>query len=71
MIRFLQPDDRDIAVVDTHDFMNVLAMELSADELRRSVTQTYGCLAKPSFCCRADIVKRLNDAVERWLDEAD
>lgn len=70
MIRFLQPYGRDIAVVDIHDFVNVFAMELSADELRRAVTQTYSYLTTPSLCGRADIVERFNNAVEGWLDEA-
>lgn len=69
MIRFLQPYGRDIAVVDIHDFVNVFAMELSADELRRAVTQTYSYLTTPSLCGRADIVERFNTAVEGWLDE--
>lgn len=70
MIRFLQPYGRDIAVVDIHDFVNVFAMELSADELRRAMTQTYSYLTTPSLCGRADIVERFNNAVEGWLDEA-
>lgn len=70
MIRFLQPYGRDIAVVDIRDFANVFAMELSADELRRTVTQTYSYLTTPSLCGRADIVDRFNKAVAGWLDEA-
>jgi hypothetical protein len=70
MIRFLTPYGRDIAVVDIHDFVNVFAMELTADELRRAVTQTYSYLTTPSLCGRADIVDRFNAAVEGWLDEA-
>lgn len=70
MIRFLQPYGRDLAVVDIRDFVNVFAMELSADELRRAVTQTYSYLTTPSLCGRADIVERFNNAVEGWLDEA-
>ncbi len=69
MIRFLQPYGRDIAVVDIRDFVNVFAMELSADELRRAVTQTYSYLTTPSLCGRSDIVERFNNAVEGWLDE--
>ncbi|WP_162627622.1 hypothetical protein [Erythrobacter sp. KY5] len=70
LIRFLKPYGRDIAVVDIHDFVNVFAMELSADELRRAVTQTYSYLTTPSLCGRDDIVERFNGAVEGWLDEA-
>lgn len=70
MIRFLAPYGRDIAVVDIHDFANVFAMELTADELRRAVTQTYSYLTTPSLCGRADIVDKFNEAVEGWLDEA-
>ncbi len=69
MIRFLTPFGRDIAVVDIHDFVNVFAMELTADELRRSITQTYSYLTTPSLCGRADIVQRFSTAVEGWLDE--
>ena len=69
MIRFLKPYGRDIAVVDIHDFVDVFAMELSADELRRAVTQTYSYLTTPSLCGRADIIERFNGAVEGWLDQ--
>ena len=69
MIRFLAPYGRDIAVVDIHDFANVFAMELTADELRQAVTQTYSYLTTPSLCGRADIVDKFNEAVEGWLDE--
>lgn len=40
MIRFLAPYGRDMAVVDIFDFVNVFAMKLNSDELRRAVTQT-------------------------------
>jgi len=70
MIRFLTPYGRDIAVVDIHDFVNVFAMELNADELRHAITQTYSYLTTPSLCGRADIVDRFNGVVEGWLDEA-
>jgi len=69
MIRFLSPYGRDIAVVDINDFVNVFTMELSADELRRAVTQTYSYLTTPSLCGRTDIVERFNEAVGGWLNE--
>ena len=69
LIRFLSPYGRDIAVVDIHDFINVFAMELSADELRRAVTQTYGYLTTPTLCGRADIIEKFSNAVEGWLDQ--
>lgn len=69
MIRFLAPYERDIAVVDINDFVNVFAMELSADELRRAVTQMYSYLTTPSLCGRADIIERFCGAVAGWLDE--
>lgn len=69
MIRFLAPYGRDIAVVDLNDFLNVFAMELSADELRRAVTQLYSYLTTPSLCGRADIIERFSAAVAGWLDE--
>lgn len=70
MIRFLEPFGRDIAVVDIHDFVDVFAMELTADELRRSVNQTYSYLTTPSLCGRADIIGRFSAAVAGWLDQA-
>lgn len=71
MIRFLQPYGRDIAVVDIHDFIDVFAMELSADELRRAVTQTFSYLTAPRLCGRADIIGRFSAAVAGWLDHID
>lgn len=68
MIRFLSPFGRDIAVVGIHDFVNVFAMELTADELRRSITQVYSYLTTPTLCGRADIIDRFSRAVEGWLD---
>ena len=70
MIRFLQPYGRDIAVVDIHDFIEVFAMELTADELRRAVNQAYSYLAAPTLCGRADIIGRYSDCVSSWLDKA-
>lgn len=70
MIRFLEPFGRDIAVVDIHDFVDVFAMELSADELRRSVNQAYSYLTTPSLCGRADIIGRFSNGVAGWLDQA-
>lgn len=69
MIRFLEPYGRDIAVVDIHDFVDVFAMELAADELRRSVNQAYSYLTTPSLCGRADIIGRFSEAVAGWLDQ--
>lgn len=69
MIRFLQPYGRDIAVVDIYDFVDVFAMELTADELRRSVNQTYSYLTTPSLCGRADVISRFSTAVTGWLDQ--
>ena len=68
MIRFLEPYGRDIAVVDIHDFVNVFAMELTAEELRRAVNQTYSYLTTPSLCGRSDIITRFSAAVSKWLD---
>ena len=70
MIRFLQPYGRDIAVVDIRDFVNVFAMELSADELRHAVNQAHNYLTAPNLCGRADIVERFSNCVAKWLDEA-
>lgn len=71
MIRFLRPYGRDISVVDIHEFVNVFAMELTADELRRAVTQVYSYLTTPSLCGRFDITGLFNEAVAGWLDETD
>jgi hypothetical protein len=70
MMRFLEPYGRDIAVVDIHDFIDVFAMELSADELRRSVNQAYSYLINPKLCGRADIISRFTSCVAGWLDQA-
>ncbi|RYF30538.1 MAG: hypothetical protein EOO23_04915 [Comamonadaceae bacterium] len=68
MIRFLEPYGRDIAVVDLHEFLDVFAMELTADELQRSVNQTYEYLTAPKLCGRADIIGRFSAAVAGWLN---
>jgi hypothetical protein len=68
MIRFLEPYGRDIAVVDIHDFVDVFAMELSADELRRSVNHAYSLLTAPKLCGRADIIEKFSVCVANWLD---
>ena len=70
MIRFLEPFGRDIALVDIHDFLNVFAMELTSDELRRAINQTYAYLVAPKLCGRADIISRFSAAVSTWLDLA-
>ena len=69
MIRFLHPYGRDIAVVDIHDFVDVFAMELTANELRCSVNQTYNYLTAPKLCGRADVIARFSGAVAGWLDQ--
>ncbi|WP_316214611.1 hypothetical protein [Bradyrhizobium sp. SZCCHNR2035] len=69
MLRFLQPYGRDIAVVDIREFVDVFAMELTADELRRAVNQTYSFLTSPSLCGRADIIARFSSVVAAWLDQ--
>jgi len=70
MVKFLEPYGRDIAVVDIHDFLNVFAMELSADELREAVRQAHSYLTMPSLYGRADIIGRFSDCVVAWLDES-
>lgn len=68
MIRFLEPYGRDFAVVDIRDFIDVFAMELTADELRRSVNQAYIFLTAPKLCGRADIIEKFSVCVAKWLD---
>ncbi|MFN3523137.1 MAG: hypothetical protein ACK4YQ_12890 [Phenylobacterium sp.] len=69
MIKFLLPYERDIAVVDIHEFLDVFAMELTASELRQAVNQTYSYLTTPSLCGRADIIERFSSSVSGWLDD--
>ncbi len=54
MVRFLRAYGRDIAVVDIQEFVDVFAMELTADELRRAVKQAFSFLATRSLCGRAE-----------------
>ncbi|MGR3542375.1 MAG: hypothetical protein ACU0BS_13255 [Hasllibacter sp.] len=68
MLRFLEPYERDIAVVDILDAVHVFAAELSADELRKAVNQTHDYLISPRLCGRADIVDRFSERVSVWLD---
>ncbi|CAN7557530.1 hypothetical protein [Mesorhizobium sp. LjRoot246] len=68
MLRFIEPYAQDIAVVDILDVINVFSAELSADELRQVVNQTYSFLASPTLCGRADIIERYTEAVSEWLD---
>lgn len=68
MLRFLEPYNRDIAVVDILDALHVFAAELSADELRKAINQTHQYLMSPNLCGRADIVDRFSERVSAWLD---
>lgn len=70
LIKFLLPYERDIAVVDICEFLDVFSMELTAGELRNAVNKTYSYLTTPSLCGRADIIERFSKSVSQWLDEA-
>jgi hypothetical protein len=68
MLRFLEPYDRDIAVVDITEFITVFSAELSAVELREAVNKTYAFIANPKLCGRSDIMDKYKQGVEEWLD---
>lgn len=68
MLQFLEPYSRDIAVVDILDALHVFAAELSADELRNAINQTYQYLMSPKLCGRADIIEKFSERVSAWLD---
>lgn len=68
LITFLRPQGRDIAVIDIHDFANVMAAELTAVEIRESVNTAFDLLSQPRLCGRSDIVKACVEVVFEWLD---
>lgn len=62
--------ERDIAVIDIQDFVNVFAAELSAVELRAAVDRCYGYLLNPKLCGRNDFQESFASVVAHWLDTA-
>lgn len=69
LIAFLKPLDRDIAVIDIHDFAMVMAAELSAHELRQAVNLGYDLLCQKRLCGRAEFQQAYRGLVDAWLDE--
>jgi len=68
LIAFLQPFERDLAVVDIRDVLTVMAAELSANELRDAVNFAYDFLCQPSMCGRPDFQSAYREVVGQWLD---
>ncbi len=68
LITFLEPFGRDIAVVDIHDVLMVMAAELTPTELRESVNMAYDYLCQPKLCGRRDFQEMFRVEVDQWLD---
>jgi len=66
----LEPYGRDIAVVDIRDAVNYLTAELSAEELREAVNETYNLLSNPRLSGREDYKDAYRSVVNEWLDTA-
>lgn len=69
MLASLEPYERDIAVVDIHDVVNVFAAELSAEELRGVVNGAFNDLCDPRLSNRDDFKTAYREVVSEWLDE--
>lgn len=68
LMTFVEPYGRDIAIVDLRDFVTVMCAELTADELRASVNETYSMLRNPQLCGRTSFVEDFVNVTEAWLD---
>lgn len=66
----LKPYGRDIAVLDINDFLNYMAAELPAVELREAVNNVYQMLAHKKLCGRPELMELYNQTVSEWLDES-
>lgn len=64
----LEPYGRDIAVIDIHDVLNVLAAELTPSELRAAINLTYEYLCSPRLSGRQDFIEAYQHTVSDWLD---
>ncbi len=64
----LEPYGRDIAVLDIHDVVTVLASELSPGELREVVNKGFGYLSDRKLSGRDDFRTAYREAVRDWLD---
>lgn len=60
---------QDLAVVDINDVVNFLLAELTAQELRAAINQTYNYLTNPNLSNRYEFVEAYRLVVERWLDD--
>lgn len=69
LITFLKPAGRDIAVVDIHDVVMVMAAELTAFELREVVNLAFDFLCQRELCGRAEFQEAYRAVVDRWLDQ--
>lgn len=68
LIAFLEPHQRDIAVVDLWEFLVVMAAELTADELRQAVNCCYDLLCQHHLGGRPAFQLAFREAVDAWLD---
>ena len=68
MAMLVEPQGRDIAILDIHDVVNYLAAELTAVELRNAVNRAYDYLANPALSGRDDFKTLYRDTVRDWLD---
>jgi len=69
LLAFLAPLERDIAVVDIEDFINVFAAQMSARQLREAVNLTYEYLVTPALCGRVEFQEAYVAEVNEWLDD--
>jgi hypothetical protein len=69
MLAKLEPYQRDIAVVDIHDVVNVFTSELTAIELRAVVNGIYADLCNPKLSNREDFKTIYLEVVREWLDD--
>ncbi len=68
LLAFLDPYERDIAVIDMEDILVVMAGELSTDELRWAVNEAYALMSNPKLSGREEFLRMFRDVVDRWLD---
>ena len=69
LLTFLEPTGRDIAVVDIHDMVMVMAAELTALELREAVNLAFDFLCRQQLCGRAEFQDAYRAVVDKWLDQ--
>jgi hypothetical protein len=64
----LSEQGRDIAVVDIYDFLNWMAAELSASDLKKAINRVYEFIRDRRLCGRLDIAEKYKELVDNWLD---